>query len=638
MAVITEDRFDPIKAYCNVRLQQGVPLVDADVNELDDIRKFEVRAFLKWFVGDGVPEGNDGFRIDAIVTPAADNFTIAAGVPAAPAGAGNIDKALRHVGRCIVDGLDVMIEASIDFNKQPLHPTRPDAAALAAKLNVPPISVTELEANSDMTLLVYLDVWEHLVTPADEPDLIVRPLGTESCARLKRAWVVRVKEGTSVPAPSNGHSYYGLAIIHRRKGSGGPEPIVQGDITDLREKRLLIPPSTLITDVLGGTVSDYRRGLNRPAVSLRDAINSLARGEVPGTPEAPIFGASSVSGRRPHLVRDKSNGLVVAWEYSPNDDDPDNLPLILCGRADLDNPRAGFSSPGPLHLNPGRKGRWPHATVLPNGDLLVAYNGASGAVFLRGESPEALAKAEEEPVWSGGGSSYCLPVVAGNHVVFFLRTDGLWRYRRYQHVNKVWDDGNLIEIPGSTGPQSISPKLHAATDASGKVWVAYDTHTSIGVFQMDPTSTPPTISHVESFESSAETKTYASPFVLVAGTKVLVFWHSQFNDLGFSYAEFGENRWDFRGEVPGTPKGAQYPIAALDGDGRIILLFESRDSAYMMYATTDRYRPSTWRPPSFVSPGVHNERTVQFVPGSGLWLVWSRSGIDIRFKQICSPL
>jgi len=55
--------FDRVKHYVGIRLQQGVPLLDADWNELEDIRRFEVQAFLKWFVGDGVPDGNDGFLI-----------------------------------------------------------------------------------------------------------------------------------------------------------------------------------------------------------------------------------------------------------------------------------------------------------------------------------------------------------------------------------------------------------------------------------------------------------------------------------------------------------------------------------------------------------------------------------------------
>ena len=56
MAVITADTFDPLRSYIGVRIQQGVPLVDADWNEAHDVRKFEVQAFLKWFVGNGVPE------------------------------------------------------------------------------------------------------------------------------------------------------------------------------------------------------------------------------------------------------------------------------------------------------------------------------------------------------------------------------------------------------------------------------------------------------------------------------------------------------------------------------------------------------------------------------------------------------
>src|SRR3954469_23422188 len=66
MGSFSRDTFNRLKHYVGVRLQQGVPLIDADWNELEDIRKFELQAFLKWFVGDGVPAGNDGFRITAL--------------------------------------------------------------------------------------------------------------------------------------------------------------------------------------------------------------------------------------------------------------------------------------------------------------------------------------------------------------------------------------------------------------------------------------------------------------------------------------------------------------------------------------------------------------------------------------------
>src|SRR4051794_19861757 len=102
---ITPDRFDPLKRFVGVRLQQGVPIVDADENEREDVRKFELRAFLKWFVGNGVPEGphdardaRDAFRISATADPRQagnhNDFIISAGVAAAPAGTSNIDQAL----------------------------------------------------------------------------------------------------------------------------------------------------------------------------------------------------------------------------------------------------------------------------------------------------------------------------------------------------------------------------------------------------------------------------------------------------------------------------------------------------------------------------------------------------------------
>ena len=57
------DVFNRLKHYVSVRLQQGVPIIDSDWNELADFQAFEQRTFLKWFVGDGVPKGNNGFCI-----------------------------------------------------------------------------------------------------------------------------------------------------------------------------------------------------------------------------------------------------------------------------------------------------------------------------------------------------------------------------------------------------------------------------------------------------------------------------------------------------------------------------------------------------------------------------------------------
>jgi hypothetical protein len=79
MGTITTDTFNPIRAYSNVRLQQGVPLVDADVNELDDIRKFALRSFLKFHVGNGLRVGGDGFHILPLAAPSPTDLLISSG-------------------------------------------------------------------------------------------------------------------------------------------------------------------------------------------------------------------------------------------------------------------------------------------------------------------------------------------------------------------------------------------------------------------------------------------------------------------------------------------------------------------------------------------------------------------------------
>jgi hypothetical protein len=238
MAVITASTFDPLKARCNVRLQQGVPIVDADWNELDDVRKFEMRAYLKWFVGDGIAGGSDGFRIDPASTPAVDDFIIRAGVTAGPAGTADYDQALRFSGRAIVDGLDVIIPADINYKAQPLF--------TAAAFGVPQIAAIPTAAGA---IAAYLDVWERLVTAQEDPTLILAGIGTESCARMKREWCVRTRTGNVVPQSPNpdyiaGHSYYLLSVITRPTAGA---VINAATLTDSRHTRLSL--STLETRV-----------------------------------------------------------------------------------------------------------------------------------------------------------------------------------------------------------------------------------------------------------------------------------------------------------------------------------------------------------------------------------------------------
>ena len=63
------DTFNPAKQYIGVRLQQGIPLLDRDWNELEDTRRYFERMLQQNFIGQGAPD-DDGFKINAPKVPA----------------------------------------------------------------------------------------------------------------------------------------------------------------------------------------------------------------------------------------------------------------------------------------------------------------------------------------------------------------------------------------------------------------------------------------------------------------------------------------------------------------------------------------------------------------------------------------
>jgi len=215
MGNFSRDTFDRLKHYVGVRLQQGVPLIDADWNEQEDIRKFELQAFLKWFAGNGVPSGNDGFLIMA-AAGTTNNFDIKGG-----------NGTTLGAGRILVEGMDAMLESTMRYTSQPLY----NNATLAAKWGVAPIAplTTPGAARVD---LVYIDVWEREVDSSEDSNLINPAIGIESCVRMRREWAVRVAQGAaSLPTPPAGHGYYTLARIKRPAGGAA---ILAEQIADLR--------------------------------------------------------------------------------------------------------------------------------------------------------------------------------------------------------------------------------------------------------------------------------------------------------------------------------------------------------------------------------------------------------------------
>jgi hypothetical protein len=628
MAVITPDTFNALRRYVSVRLQQGVPLVDADWNELDDIRRFEVRTFLKWFVGDGVPEGTNGYRIEA--TGLANDFFIRSGV------AGTIN-GLSNIGRCLVDGLDVMIDADIRFAAQPLHVTQTGSAALATALGVPQIQAMPAPA-ANSTVVAYLDVWERLVTPTEDPSLIHAGLGTESCARLKREWAVRVRTGTTVPVTGNsdfiaGHSYYALATIAR-----GASAVNASDVTDQRDRRLLMPPATVISDALGGTPLDYRRGQNRPPVSLRDAINALLRNELPSTPDAPISTAAGVDSHKRGFVFDNANGLVAVWQsarVSPAQ--------LFAARLDLGNPSAGFSAP--IQITTGAPGRGdPHVALLPNGDLLVIYTflastGTSGIeVFAKRAPFSGLATATETPVGNTGAIEELPTVVLSGDIAVLIyliagSPSNLWQYRRRRVSDNTFLDAAAVQLSSTPTVR----ESHATRAQDGTVFFAFTSTTGqIRTIRLNPT----TAATVEEIHEVSTNVADDQPFLMPSATgEMWMFWHA----TSLHARRFTSGAWGTIETVPITVAGAdgdRFPCAVEDASGAIWLFWVrgTPGNGDIYYARRDPVT-AIWGQPRLLTSTFADDSApfTLLAPDQSIWALWSstRTGdADLFFKRI----
>ena len=638
MAVITASTFDPLLAHVNVRLQQGVPIVDADWNTLDDIRKFELRAFLKWYVGDGVPDGNDGYRI---TTGPANSFTIRAGTQGPPGSLPNQESALRQVGRFIVDGLDVFLRSDTAFDQQPLHESQPGAVALATRLGVPVIAALTTPT-ADHRILVELDVWERLLTPDEEPRLIHTALGVETCARTRREWVVRAYPD-SAPGPHlPGHSYAALAVLQRFTGQAD---VADSQIIDRRQRRLLLPPASLISDMLGVDPYEYRAGLGRPPISIREAVNALLAGQLPTTADLSVSPAPGSDTIRRAFVLDSQNGLAAFW-VSPR---VDSVNQIFATRIDLATPEAGFApaiavtSGTTTHVEPT-------AVPLPNGEFLVAYqNGALSAattdVVFKRATLAGLPGVAEQSLSATAGTADETPfgVLAGDIVTFFVRqaATNAWFFRRYRHTDNTFVDATPVALPAAAGP-GVAGGLHAAA-AGGVVWFTYVTTAANTMMLARLTPTAPPASAVDHVITAPLAGT--DPFVVgISGTEALVFY----KDTQIKAVSAQGGSWQTASivTVPGSDTDIQ-PAAARDANGTVFLLATRSVSGSGNEIFLRRRDPATgvWGSAQQVISSPANDQNPHpvLVPGQGIWVLWrsDRPGsgnFDLFAKRIVTAI
>lgn len=609
MASMTSSTFHPLLRYVNVRLQQGVPIVDSDVNELDDVRKFELRAFLKWYVGDGVPEGTNGFQITGGLT---NDFTIGAGAPTG-SGSTELDTALAHTGRIIVDGLDVMITTDLAFSAQPLHASQTGSAALATKLGVPVVPALTTPGAAT-TLVAYLDVWEHLVTPDDDPNLILPGLGVESCARIKREWVVRV--GAALPVSGSadflaGHSYTALAVLNRPAVA----LIAPSNIVDKRQRRLLLPPAHLIEDTVGVGPADYRSGVNRPLISLRTAINALLAGQLPTTGEVAVANGPGADTLGKAVFLDNANGLVIVWQSGQS-----GTSQVALARIDLTNPSLTSVPMTPLTSSGVHAA--PSALMLPNGDYLVAYQTAAT------EDPNSDLKLKRGPLASLAGAGEVTvsdtasvadqkvqAVLAGDYVVFVFDQQGpttdKWSYRRYKHTDNSFPD--TISIPLATN--SGSRAMHAAS-AGGLVFIAFHDGTKLTCTRLNPVNT--------TVDNTTQVTATASEIHVLAlsTTSAMAFYN---NGSGLSVLTSDGTTWTGPVAITGTDANDIQPFAIQDADGTIWLLSTRKLPGNTSRVVVRRRSAASgdWSTPQRLAVSAGNDAfpVAVTVPGQGIWTV-----------------
>jgi hypothetical protein len=198
------------KGYTGLHVEQGVPVLDRDLNLLHDLVTAGIRALFTRYVGNGQAAGTDGFGIQAL--PAGQN-TQNFQITAPASGSGSI----------LVGGLEVTITAAVDYASQ----------AGAAPLTTP--QPTQPDPRLDT---VYLDVFLVEVDGTTDPDLNnSQDVGMETSVRLKPAWLVQVAEGVPVPPPPAGHAFCPLAGLSRPLGVA---TIDQTMLTDLRQRRLTV--------------------------------------------------------------------------------------------------------------------------------------------------------------------------------------------------------------------------------------------------------------------------------------------------------------------------------------------------------------------------------------------------------------
>jgi hypothetical protein len=225
MGNFSRNTFDSAKRYTAVRLQQGVPLVDADWNELQDVTRNELYDSLLTVMPNVL-------QPSMLLT-----------------GVGNNDLQL-NTGIAIVSGRPAKLNTPLRYSTQ-----RYANPATAAADGVP-VAAPLTTPGSNRTDLVFLDVFEREVGSAEDGSIVNPAIGVETAVRLRRELVLRVGEGGVAPSMPPGHAVLFIATLQRQAGVAA---ITQDMIDDIAPRNpaapfedIVVPP--MLFPVFAGNI------------------------------------------------------------------------------------------------------------------------------------------------------------------------------------------------------------------------------------------------------------------------------------------------------------------------------------------------------------------------------------------------
>lgn len=601
MGNFSRHTFDKLKHYVGVRLQQGVPILDADWNEQEDVRRFELQAFLKWFVGNGVPRGDDGFHV-------------------MEADAGN-DFAIEQ-GRCLVEGWDVANDRGESYASQRLFGN--DALARAWGVAPLPALTTPAAARTDR---VYLDVWEREVGAAEDPALVNPAIGIETSVRLKREWVVRVAEGAAaLPAAPAGHVFYEIAALDRPAGAA---KIARGQIRDLRRTGLTIVSHhdirQITADAYGADYSLDLDGAPNLRVSLREAVNALLRNQLPGSPVERV--AADISLDTIHHALVDARGVVwVFYRAVVN-----GTFQIFYNRYDPD--RGEWS--GKVQLTAYTKVHFTQMDVVEGSDGIWLFYTLANAtnkyeLWTRRYDPRTDAWGTETLLTANLAAHYPSAVVDGAGDIWVCwSSDGKLWYRRYERSSSSWGANTQLTAGATT---TLDESVRVVADRGGDVWVFWPRKEGTGASDIYCKRFNRLSNAWGSEERlSFDTRADYGPVPLVdASDGVWVFWTSDrsgSSDGDILYRRFSRTSgaWGPETQLAAAAGNTRATSAVVGSDGDVWVFWSLGQGAGQSSVWASRYTGDAgWGRAMQVAnqpPDSYGPRGL-LAPDGDIWVVW----------------